>query len=411
MPRVLYLTTIFPRFSETFLQREVTYLLGDGEIELDIRAMWGGSGKFKGPNGPVRVETTKLGNLPRFLAKVPFWILRCPAPVRKTLQILLGRKVPMLLNWAENNWGFAWAFDHASSLVKIGNRPDLIHATWGTMPAAAAYTLHHLTGIPYSMEAHAYDVYKHGGDWLLDEKTRQARFVRSSTKATLADLMARRTCNCPEKYHLVRRGITPEPKDAPFLPLQEPVRILSVGRMIQKKNFSFQLQIYRKLMERGFPFEAHIVGKGPLLKDLAHEAHSLGLDGKVLLRGRKAYPDVELAYRDADILLFTGKPAPNGDRDGLPNVIAEAMTHGLPVLTTPIAGALEAITDHHTGFVLPYDNANAWADRIQSLPTIQSLDQIRRNAKVWIEENFNIRKNGRQLANLLIKAAQNPTRP
>ena len=86
---------------------------------------------------------------------------------------------------------------------------------------------------------------------------------------------------------------------------------------------------------------------------------NLVLGNQVTFFGRKAYPEVEQAYKDADILLFTGKPSEDGDRDGLPNVVAEAMTHGLPILTTPIAGALKR-TNRSTGFVLPYDSTQTW---------------------------------------------------
>ena len=93
----------------------------------------------------------------------------------------------MVQNWLENFWGFAWALHQADSIRR--HPPDIIHATWGTMPAAAALALHQLTGLPYSMEAHAYDVFKHGGDWLLDEKMRHARFIRTSTHATREQLL------------------------------------------------------------------------------------------------------------------------------------------------------------------------------------------------------------------------------
>ena len=74
-------------------------------------------------------------------------------------------KAPMVQNWLEISGALP-----GHQATHSSTAPDLIHATWGTMPAAAALALHQLTGLPYSMEAHAYDVFKHGGDWLLDEK-------------------------------------------------------------------------------------------------------------------------------------------------------------------------------------------------------------------------------------------------
>jgi len=312
----------------------------------------------------------------------------------------------MYTNWLENNWGFAWAMDHASTLAKPQNRPDLIHATWGTMPAAAAYALYHFTGIPFSMEAHAYDVYKHGGDWLLREKAQLARFVRSSTWATRQDLLQRHSpCN-PEKYHLIRRGISTKPLKTPLRPLQKPLRLITVGRIVEKKNISFQLQIYKHLMDAGIPFHADIVGHGPVLPKLKKEADRLDLAQNVTFCGRQVYSEVEKAYQNADVLLFTGKPAINGDRDGLPNVIAEAMTHGLPVLTTRFAGALEAITHEQTGFVLPSDNPTPWIETLATLHQHPHLENIRHNAQNWIKENFSISENGKQLMNLLLQAAR-----
>ena len=373
---------------------------------MNIHSLWGGPGTFLTYPAHTSIPTSGLRDLPRALCKIPCCVFRYPQPIRDTLRILLSRNVPNLTNWLENNWGFAWAMDQATTLTKPENRPDLIHATWGTMPAAAAYALHHFTGIPYSMEAHAYDVYKHEGDWLLWEKARLARFVRSSTRATQQELLSRYSPKDPDKYHLVRRGILTEPIEAPLKPLQKPLRLITVGRIVEKKNISFQLQIYRHLLDAGIPFHVDIVGHGPVLPKLKKEADRLNLVQHVTFCGRQVYSEVEKAYQNADVLLFTGKPAANGDRDGLPNVIAEAMTHGLPVLTTPFAGALEAITHEQTGFVLPLDNPTSWVETLASLQHHPNLENIRKNAKNWIKENFSISENSRQLLNLLLQAAK-----
>ena len=391
-PRILYLATTFPRFSETFLQREVRYLRNQ-HVQLDIGSLWGGEGNFdKQP-----VQTATLRDLPRALTRIPGWLLRKPAAFREILERLLCRRLPMVQNWLENFWGFAWALDRAGDILR--NPPDLVHATWGTMPAATALALHKLTGLAYSMEAHAYDVFKHGGDWLLDEKMRHARFVRTSTRATRDRLIEIGADTA--KLHLVRRGIDLSREPATLRPISQPMRILSIGRLVEKKDFSFQLAVYEALISSSFAFTAEIVGHGPLEERLRKEAHRRGLGGRVTFRGRLNYHNVEEAYRQADIFLFTGRIANNGDRDGLPNVIAEAMTHGLPVLTAPVAGALEAIEDGRTGFVLPKNSPRAWSDTLRALPGNPDLDQIRNNASKWIHENFDIQKNGSTLCHLL----------
>jgi glycosyltransferase involved in cell wall biosynthesis len=197
---------------------------------------------------------------------------------------------------------------------------------------------------------------------------------------------------------------------ASFKPIGTPLQILSVGRLIEKKDFSFQLDIFNKLAEYRFPFQAQIVGHGPLEDRLHREVHRYGLGKHVSFSGRLNYHNVEEAYRNADVFLFTGKIARNGDRDGLPNVIAEAMTHGLPVLTSPIPGALEAIKDGVTGIVLNKNSHDVWANTLRTLEHNLSLHEIRENARKWIHQNFDIKKNGTVLHDLLRSCAEDKRR-
>jgi colanic acid/amylovoran biosynthesis glycosyltransferase len=396
-PRVLYLTTTFPRFSETFLQREVRFLHGRS-IHLEINSLWGGESMFA--RQPVNISSFR--DLPRALGRIPGELFHNPHAFSNVLGKILSRRLPMVQNWLENFWGFSWAIDHASFIRQ--NPPDLIHATWGTMPAAAALVLHKLTGIPYSMEAHAYDVFKHGGDWLLDEKMRHARFIRTSTRDTYNHLSGKGVDT--ERLHLIRRGIELANAPTTYKPISRPLQILSVGRLIEKKDFSFQLGIFNKLAEDRFPFQAEIVGHGPLEDRLRGEVNRYGLGKHVAFRGRLNYHNVEEAYRNADVFLFTGKIAQNGDRDGLPNVIAEAMTHGLPVLTSPIQGALEAIKDGVTGFVQNKNSHDVWVNVLRTLEHNLNLHEIRANARKWIYQNFDIKKNGAVLHDLLRSCAE-----
>ena len=400
--RVLYLATTFPRFSETFLQREVSYL-NNSPIQLDINSLWGGETVF----ATQPVKTSSLKDLPRSLASIPGELFNNPHTFSYVLGKILSRRLPMVQNWLENFWGFSWALKNANAVRK--NPPKLIHATWGTMPAAAALVLHKITGLPYSMEAHAYDVFKYGGDWLLDEKMRYARFVRTSTQDTYNHLLSKEVD--PKKLHLVRRGIDLVNAPTTFKAIGRPLQILSVGRLIEKKDFSFQLNIFKKLATDNFPFQAEIVGHGPLEDQLRREVNRYELGKRVSFRGRLNYNKVEDAYRNADVFLFTGKIARNGDRDGLPNVIAEAMTHGLPVLTSPVRGALEAIKNGVTGIVLNKNSIDVWVDTLKTLENNLSLHKIRENAREWIHQNFDIKRNGATLCRLLQSSAKTKGAP
>ena len=108
----------------------------------------------------------------------------------------------------------------------------------------------------------------------------------------------------------------------------------------------------------------------------------------------------------ADVLLHTGVVAPSGDRDGLPNVIAEAMAAGVPVVTSPTAGTTEAVTDGVTGVVLPVDRPEAWVAVLRRLSSDDAYcDSLRRPARVWVEANFDVRTNTDRLLRRLEAAA------
>ena len=109
--KILYLATTFPRFSETFLQREVSFLRTQ-PLQLDVRSLWGGSGIFEAKPIP----TSNLQNLPTILASIPSWIVSKPLVFRHILSLVLSRRLPMVQNWLENFWGFAWALHQADSI-------------------------------------------------------------------------------------------------------------------------------------------------------------------------------------------------------------------------------------------------------------------------------------------------------
>ena len=127
--------------------------------------------------------------------------------------------------------------------------------------------------------------------------------------------------------------------------LQSPLEILSVGRLVEKKGYFEQLAIYHSLDGAGIPFRARIVGGGPLQGALKTECNRLGLEEKVFFLGPLPEDMAFELYPEADLFFFTGKIAGNGDRDGLPNVIPEAMSAGVIVISSSAGGAAEALDE------------------------------------------------------------------
>jgi len=178
------------------------------------------------------------------------------------------------------------------------------------------------------------------------------------------------------------------------------LHLLAIGRLVPKKGFFHLLRILRHLREHGISFECRIIGGGPLAGELRARVEELRLHDCVQLPGRLDYGAVAALRREwADIFLFMGIIAPDGDRDGLPNVIPEAMADGIPIVTSPVAGTTEAITNGATGLVAPLENLDAWRDAILRLAhDAKFAEKIRERAHAWVTENFDASRNAAQLA-------------
>ena len=155
--------------------------------------------------------------------------------------------MPSFLNAAENMLGICFAIIYRSHFQR--DRPNILHAVWATAPATAGMLLSKLTGIPFSLEAHAYDVYENDGDWLLRSKIEQAKFIRTSTQM-VQDYLERLGVS-PNKIVLARRGFDSLPKKGKIREQRTPIRILSIGRLIEKKG-SFTTNGYLFCLKKGF---------------------------------------------------------------------------------------------------------------------------------------------------------------
>lgn len=400
--KIAYLFTTFPVTSETFLQREVRVMAEQG-VEVDIHSLWLGDTTWEG-RAIKRFPHTALFKL---LWLFPKYLVLRPDILREVFEQLLHHPMPSLLNLGETMRGIGCALVMADEFKR--RPPHVFHCVWATMPATAGWILSKLTGVPFTMGAHAYDVFKNGGDWLLQPKLRAAQVVHTTTDAAKRHLVARGA----RKDHvlLIRRGLDQFPPCKRPRENRRPLRILSVGRLVPKKGYHRQLEILRRLADDGLDFEARIVGGGRIEESLREYHAELGLHDCVDLLGRRPFTEVKKQYDWADVLIFTGIVAPDGDRDGLPNVIPEAMAMGLPVVTAPVAGTTEAIHHGETGFVARNDDYEAWREALTRLQHDDALfREIRANARAWVEKNYDNQVNAASLASRLKQLVEATTR-
>ncbi|MEY2533019.1 MAG: hypothetical protein QOF29_929 [bacterium] len=288
---------------------------------------------------------------------------------------------------------------------ELAGAPDVrhLHAHFAHGTTTVTWLVSAITGLPFSFTGHAKDIYSPGLNpaGLLRRKLLAARFAVTCTEANVEHLKA----IAPEAdVHRVYHGLNADfsrliDGDRDAAPAPNGLRVLGVGRLVAKKGFDVVVDACGVLHRRGVPFEAVIVGPdddaGPALRARIAE---LGLAGRVRLEGQMSQAGLLAEYRRASAFCLPCRILDNGDRDGIPNVLAEAMAAGAPVITTPISGIPEIVRDGVNGLLVPPDDPEAVADAVLRLRTDRGLaERISREARATVRHEFD----GERLAGTL----------
>jgi glycosyltransferase involved in cell wall biosynthesis len=246
--------------------------------------------------------------------------------------------------------------------------PDVrhIHAHFAHGATTVAWVASIVTGLPFSFTGHAKDIYSPalnpGG--LLPRKLRAARFAVTCTEANRAHL---RELAPDAAVHCVYHGLNAElarllTETPPAREVAPTLRVLGVGRLVPKKGFDVLIDACARLVEAGVEVEATIVGEsGEHEEDLRRSIAAHDLGRVVSLAGPMTQDRLWREYEHATVFCLPCRVLENGDRDGIPNVLVEAMACGLPVVTTGVSGIPELVEDGHDGLLVPTDDAAAVA--------------------------------------------------
>lgn len=286
-----------------------------------------------------------------------------------------------------------------------------IHAHFCHGATTVAWLASVITGLPFSFTAHAKDIYcaSLNPAGLLRRKLRAARFVVTCTEANRKYLCeVEPTANVRCIYHGLNAeftGLLANSIDT--LDKTPKLRALGVGRLVPKKGFDVLVAACAILQRRGFNFETVIVGEhGEQETALRQQIAALSLQDHVRFTGPMDQARLYREYQHADVFCLPCRVLDNGDRDGLPNVIMEAMACGLPVITTPVSGIPEIIHDGHNGTLVPPDDADALANAIQRLSSDAMLARnLGRAGRMTVLEHFDGDKSAVQLAQLFDHAS------
>lgn len=290
---------------------------------------------------------------------------------------------------------WAWAQDH-------GKDYDHVLAYWGNYAATCAYAFHRLLDrpIPFSIWLHAgadlYDTPVYLKEKLLyaDQIVTCCAFNRKYLAEHYADIFP----SISEKINVCYHGLNFP--DFPYQPSgRKPAKIIAVGRLSKEKGFSYLLEAAQRLVSGGTNVELEFVGDGPEVGALKTLAEQLGLADRINFRGWLKFNDVQKAIGQATILVHPS----DGLGDGLPNVIREAMALGTPVIASDIAGIHEALDNGQCGLLVPPRDVEALTTAIKNLLTNSAQRQVFADrARKRAEEKFDMWRNGRNLAELLL---------
>lgn len=261
----------------------------------------------------------------------------------------------------------------AASLARRARREHWrhVHASFATYPAWLAWATGHLVGLPFSFTAHAYDV-QEPRPWLARVAV-EAAFVRAISSETATRV--RIAAGSAAQVRIGHLGVDVERFFPGEAAAADPPEILSVARIGPTKGIEVLIEAARLLANGDLvqspapgPFRVRILGDGPLRAACAARARALGLHEVVCFDGAATPDEVALALRRATIFSLPCVRVQGGARhDGLPVALLEAMASALPVVSTPVGGIPEAVSDGDTGILVPSGDAHRLAVALATL--------------------------------------------
>jgi glycosyltransferase involved in cell wall biosynthesis len=289
----------------------------------------------------------------------------------------------------------------AASLVPAIRRRHVahIHAHFAAEPAEAAWVLAAFTGVTYSITAHAYDLFMDTRG--LDRRIGGARFVACISEYNRQLLSAR---NAALEYPLVHCGVaTSELRRPAHAPRTESTRLIMVSSFQPKKGHAVLIEALKNPALRSVRLD--LVGSGPLEPEIRSLVAAAGLGGRVTFHGDQPEDAVRRMVADSDVLVQPSVRASDGDMDGIPNTLIEAMALGVPVVTTSLSGIPELVTDGVTGVVVAPGDPEALATGLERV--IGDPEAARRRADAGLAKvsaEFDIADSAAAMAPLLESA-------
>ncbi len=371
---IAYVLGEYPSLTETFILREIRALLQRG-ISLCVFSL----------TKPDREDEALFpDDLPRIEA------FYGPG---KWDRDLLGRAVKGIFSRKGSRPRVEAAVEDWLPVLRTHPEITHLHGHFANEPTLASKALSEASGLPFSFSGHAWDIYC--SDAPIRELISAAAFVTTCTQANLDYL--RSVCRPEDRdcIYLLRHGVDLNQFYYLERPKSKPFRCLALGRLVPKKGFNLLIEAMADLKERHVHVQCDIAGEGPERETLEELLEERDVKDRVHFRGALPHPKAMERLCQSDALIVPSIITPEGDRDGLPNVILEAAAYGVPIIASDMPGIAEFVADSVSGLVFRSGDAINLAEKIEAL----SLDNgpitqtIQRNARRIVQEEYDIQKN------------------
>jgi glycosyltransferase involved in cell wall biosynthesis len=359
---IAYVTTTFPTFA-AFLENEVARLHRRG-VRVRVFTLRPLRSNYQPDHEPLIPLTHFVGSplSPRSWFDLLAWLVRKPHVLVPELARILWASRGSLYALAGH---LAW-LPAAARVATLCEREDFarIHGAWAHFPATVAYLASRLTGRRFSMAGHAgSDLYRTQA--FLAQKVRAADFVTTCVRGNRD--MLRELAGAGAHIEWIYHGVDRARFDGAGRARGQDPLFLCIGRLAETKGFDTAVRALGELQRRGFTPRLEMIGDGPDRAALEQLAREEGVAEQVVFRGWITQTELLPLYRRAWLLVAPSRVLANGRRDGIPNVIVEALAMGLPCAGTRAAGLEEAITEGLNGVLAPPDDPKALAAAIEPL--------------------------------------------
>ena len=368
--RLAYFINCFPNFIEAMIYREVMALCARGHelITFSIR---------RPQAADVPAEAAPLMKDTIYILPVRPWHLiwaharafvRSPVTYLRTLGEVVSGTHERFRDRLRSLCHFGEAVLILPEVRRLGI--EHLHAHWAVGAATCAMVVSRFLDIPFTFTAHAYDIWL--DRLLLPEKLRAADMIITCTDYNRRHLID--AYDTPaEKLRVVYHGLDLERFQRRARPSNDRPVLLSVGRLVEQKGYEDLLHVCAELAHEGLDFRCDIIGEGPLRQRLERLVDQLGLHAVVRMPGRLVGDAVLDCYLRADLFALFCVQASDGDRDGIPNTMIEAMAMELPIVSTRYSGVPELVLEGTTGLLVDCGDRKAMVEAIRLLMTRQDL--------------------------------------